>query len=171
MSGSDHLKLGAVEIVVDSGRSAAFGKSKRLLTSSNMLFSNNHDPHVETRTVNNVERRRLIQANLGNRIYSYNRIKDKKRENGNISTAESKELEILRIQIKQLREALKASTDSIGRRAITPAPVAVPFTTHGASAAHDKLVKYDNAPRFYRSEMDWDFGAHSRYLATNNMIS
>ena len=148
-----------------SARSVAFGRSQRLMTASNMQWDNHHEPYVETHLVDNADRQKLIRVTLSNKIYRYNRIKDRKRENGRLTGPEIEEFKTLHAQIKQLKDALRAAGEAVQSRAKTPAPAPVPFATHGALPAHEKPVKFDSAPRFYRSDADWDFGSQSRCSA------
>lgn len=133
------------------------------MTASNMQFAKRSDLHVETRMVNNEERQKIIRATMGNKIYRCNSIKAKKKELGRVSAPEIEEYKNLRVQIKQLKAALKTAEQSTNKLGNAPAPTPVPFATHGPRS-FNKSVKYDDSPTFYRSKADWDFGTESRYI-------
>lgn len=149
---------------------SSFGTSQRVLSNSNRLYaaSDLSVPPPGSYDINKSSRLEYLTNLLGVTRWKLKLLKNKL-QNVDQTQKLSKdqrdivqEIKFLSKRVKALRHEIQLNEAvSSANTSKFPTPRKPPFNTT-SKKPHQEAIKYQNAPTFYRSAQDWDFGSDKR---------
>lgn len=152
---------------------STFGTSQRVLSNSNRIYapSDLSVPPPGSYDINKSSRLEYLKNLQGVTQWRLKLLKNKLQEVDQTQKLSQDQKNIVQ-EVKFLSNRLKALRQEIQlSEAVTtantrkfPSPRKPAFNTT-SKKPHQEITKYQDAPTFYRSSQDWDFGSGSRYVA------